>query len=254
MSEVSAAPVDAQAPAVAPASQVSIAQEPTPAQEPSQTIFARNLPPNLNELEFTMLFQNQPGYITGRVKKNKEGAPIGFVEFDSIEHSIAAKNAVALDQAGTDLVLEFSHTPRSRQTRQPPFMHYPRGHKREFRDMPLMPPHMGAMPPPAMPPQVASSSTLFVSNVPPDATPREMSHIFRNEPGFRCVRFVPHIIKTERFYSQHQGFLCFVEFDTPMDAGRALNNLQSYIMDLSTPSSPQLMITFARTQRKARHM
>jgi len=235
MSEVpAAAPVDS--------------QEPNPAQEPSQTIFARNLPATLNELEFTMLFQDQPGYITGRVKKNKEGAPIGFVEFDTIEHSIAAKNAVALDQAGTELVLEFSHTPRSRQTRQPAFMHYPRSHKRDYRDMPLMT-HMAAMPP-----QVAASSTLFVSNVPPDATPREMSHIFRNEPGFRCVRFVPHIVKSERFYSQHQGFLCFVEFDTPIDAGRALNNLQNYVMDLSTPSSPQLVITFARTQRKARRM
>jgi len=243
MTEVPAAPVEA--PAGAP---VAIPAEPNPAEEPSQTIFARNLPPTLNELQFTMLFQNQPGYISGRVKKNKEGAPIGFVEFDSIEHCIAAKNAVALDQAGTDLVLEFSHTPRSHQNRQSAFMHYPRSHKREYRDMPLMP-HMAPISR-----QVPASSTLFVSNVPPDATPREMSHIFRNEPGFRCVRFVPHIVKTERFYSQHQGFLCFVEFDTPMDAGRALNNLQSYIMDLSTPSSPQLVITFARTQRKARHM
>jgi len=244
MSEVSSAPVESQA-----AAPVAIPQEPNPVQEPSLTIFARNLPPTLNELEFTMLFQNQPGYITGRVKKNKEGAPIGFVEFDTIEHSIAAKNAVALDQAGTDLILEFSHTPRSRQTRQPVFMHYPRGHKRDYRDMP--PPHLMPPMPPMPPPQVPASSTLFVSNVPPDATPREISHIFRNEPGFRCVRFVPHIIKAERFYSQHHGFLCFVEFDTPMDAGRALNNLQNYVMDLSIPSSPQLVITFARTQRKA---
>jgi len=245
MTEVSTTPVDS-TPAAVPSTTVPVPSETNPAQEPSQTIFARNLPSSLNELEFTMLFQNHPGYITGRVKKNKEGAPIGFVEFDTIEHSIAAKNAVALDQAGTDLVLEFSHTPRSHQTRQSTFMHYPRSHKREYRDMPLIP-HM-------VPRQVPPSSTLFVSNVPPDATPREMSHIFRNEPGFRCVRFVPHIIKTERFYSQHQGFLCFVEFDTPMDAGRALNNLQSYVMDLSTPSSPQLMITFARTQRKAHRM
>jgi len=245
MTEVPAASVENPA---APAP-VAMPQETNPAQEPSQTIFARNLPPTLNELEFTMLFQNQPGYITGRVKKNKEGLPIGFVEFDTIEHSVAAKNAVALDPAGADLVLEFSHTPRSRQTRQQPFVHYTRSHKREFRDMPLMPPHMGAMPP-----QVPASSTLFVSNVPPDATPREISHIFRNEPGYRCVRFVPHLVKTERFFAQHQGFLCFVEFDSPMDAGRALSNLQNYIMDLSNPTTTQLMITFARTQRKARHV
>jgi len=247
MTEVSSAPVDASTASTVAAAPVPISQEPNPAQEPSQTIFARNLPPTLNELEFTMLFQNYAGYITGRVKKNKEGAPIGFVEFDTVEHSIAAKNAVALDQADTGLVLEFSHTPRSRQTRQAPFVHYPR-HK-QYRDMPLMPPHM-----PPIPTPVPSSSTLFVSNVPPDATPREMSHIFRNEPGFRCVRFVPHIVKPERFYTQHQTFLCFVEFDTPIDAARALNNLQSYIMDPSIPTSPQLMLTFARTQRKAHHM
>jgi len=224
------------------------AAEPNSAQEPSQTIFARNLPAHLNELEFTMLFQNYPGYVTVRVKKNKEGAPIGFVEFDTIEHSIAAKNAVAHEQAGTDLILEFSHTPRSRQTRQPPFIHFPRNHKRDYREVVPM---MGTVPPMGAP--VAPSSTLFVSNVPPDATPREMSHIFRIEPGFRCVRFVPHLPKADRFVP-HSPYLCFVEFDTPMDASRALNDLQNYQMDLSIPSSPQLMITFARTQRKTRHM
>jgi len=223
-----------------------VAAEPNPAQEPSQTIFARNLPPHLNELEFTMLFQDHPGYVSGRVKKNKEGATIGFVEFDSVENCIAAKNAVAREQAGTDLVLEFSHTPRSRQTRQYSF-HYSRNHKRDYRDMP--PPMMNPMNPMAVP----ASSTLFVSNVPPDATPREMSHIFRTEPGFRCVRFVPNMPKTDR-YVPHSPYLCFVEFDTPIDATRALNNLQNYQMDLSIPSSPQLMITFARTQRKTRHM
>jgi len=223
MTEVTPAPAQ---PATVPPATVPIPAEPNPAQEPSQTIFARNLPPHLNELEFTMLFQNHPGYVTGRVKKNKEGAPIGFVEFDSIEHSIAAKNAVALEQAGSDLILEFSHTPRSRQTRQPGFLHYPRGHKRDFRDVPLMN-HMNPMAPP-----VAPSSTLFVSNVPPDATPREMSHIFRIEPGFRCVRFVPHMPKADRFVP-HSPYLCFVEFDTPMDASRALNDLQNYQMDMS---------------------
>jgi len=231
---------------VTPAQPSTVPAETNPAQEPSQTIFARNLPAQLSEMEFTMLFQKYPGFVSGRVKKNKEGDPIGFVEFDSIDHCVSAKNAVAHEQSGTGLVLEFSHTPRSRQNR-PSFMHYPRGHKREY--MPMMthmtPPMPASMPPP--------SSTLFVSNVPPDATPREMSHIFRTEQGFRCLRFVPNI-KGDRFVSPHSPFLCFVEFETPVDAGRALNNLQNYQMDLSIPNSPQLMITFARTQRKTRHM
>jgi len=246
MTEVTPTPVATQ-PVVVPA------QEPNPAQEPSQTIFARNLPSQLNELEFTMLFQNHPGYVTGRVKKNKEGAPIGFVEFDTVEHCIAAKNAVALDQADSGLILEFSHTPRSRQTRRPTFMHYPRGHKREFREMPPPPP---MMPPPHMNPMAMApgtpSSTLFVSNVPPDATPREMSHIFRIEPGFRCVRFVSTMPKSH--FVPRTPFLCFVEFDSPMDASRALNDLQNYPMDHANPSSPQLFISFARTERKARHL
>jgi len=225
----------------------AVPAEPNPAQEPSQTIFARNLPSQLNEMEFTMLFQKYPGFVSGRVKKNKEGDPIGFVEFDSIDHCVAAKNAVAHEQSGTGLVLEFSHTPRSRQNR-PLYMHYPRGHKGGYRDMPLMT-HMAPIAAPVPPP----SSTLFVSNVPPDATPREMSHIFRTEQGFRCVRFVPNI-KGDHFVPPHSPFLCFVEFDSPVDAGRALNNLQNYQMDISIPNSPQLMITFARTQRKARHM
>jgi len=232
---------------VTPSQPSTVPAETNHATEPSQTIFARNLPSQLNEMEFTMLFQNYPGYVTGRVKKNKEGAPIGFVEFDTIEHSIAAKNAVALEQAGTDLILEFSHTPRSRQTRQPPFIHFQRNHKRDYREVVPMMTNINAMGAPVTP-----SSTLFVSNVPPDATPREMSHIFRIEPGFRCVRFVPHLPKADRFVP-HSPYLCFVEFDTPMDASRALNDLQNYQMDLSNPSS-QLIISFARTERKSRPM
>jgi len=226
----------------------AVPAEPNPAQEPSQTIFARNLPSQLNEMEFTILFQKYPGFVSGRVKKNKEGAPIGFVEFDTVEHCIAAKNAVAVEQADSGLILEFSHTPRSRQTRRPAFVHFPRNHKREFREMPLMAPHMNPM---AMSPGTPSS-TLFVSNVPPDATPREMSHIFRIEPGFRCVRFVSTMPKSH--FVPRTPFLCFVEFDTPIDASRALNDLQNYPMDHANPSSPQLFISFARTERKARHI
>jgi len=238
MTEVTPTPVATQPATVAAA----VSTETNPAQEPSKTIFARNLPSHLNELEFTMLFQKYPGYVTGRVKKNKEGAPIGFVEFDTIEHCIAAKNQVSIEQ-GDSLVLEFSHTPRSRQIHPHPFIHYPRNHRRDYREMPLMTEMEMVMAPPPVP----LSSTLFISNVPPDATPREMSHIFRNEPGYRCVRFVPS------HYGPHTRFLCFVEFNSPMDAGRALEDLQSYQMDLNNPSS-QLMISFARSERKTHHM
>lgn len=123
----------------------------------------------------------------------------------------------------------------------------------------------------------APSSTLFVTNVPPDATVREMSHIFRLFEGFRCVRFVPHVSKSGRFGSVHTPFLCFVEYETPMHATVAMNSLQDYQMDITVcfishglalffftssisvffsqnPSMPHLLITFARTQRKSQQM
>lgn len=77
------------------------------------------------------------------------------------------------------------------------------------------------------------SSTLFVTNVPPDATVREMSHIFRLFDGFRCVRFVPHVSKSSRYDSLHTPFLCFVEYETPMHATVAMNSLQDYQMDIT---------------------
>ena len=90
--------------------------------EPSKTIFARGLVPALSEFEFIHLFQKHPGFISARVKKNKDGSPIGFAEFDSIEHSVAAKEAVAQERAGTDLILEYSHTSRrNNRGRRVPF-------------------------------------------------------------------------------------------------------------------------------------
>lgn len=114
MSEVAPAPGTAQVPVAVVIGQSPVALGDVSAQyvEPSKTIFARGLAPALSEFEFIHLFQKHPGFISARVKKNRDGSPIGFAEFDTIEHSVAAKEAVAQERAGTDLVLEYSHTSR----------------------------------------------------------------------------------------------------------------------------------------------
>ena len=114
MSEVVPAPGTAQVPVAVVIGQGPVALDnvSTPYVEPSKTIFARGLAPALSEFEFIHLFQKHPGFISARVKKNKDGSPIGFAEFDTIEHSVAAKEAVTQERAGTDLVLEYSHTSR----------------------------------------------------------------------------------------------------------------------------------------------
>ena len=248
MSEVAPAPGTAQVPVAVVIGQGPVTLGDVSAQyvEPSKTIFARGLAPALSEFEFIHLFQKHPGFISARVKKNRDGSPIGFAEFDTIEHSVAAKEAVAQERAGTDLVLEYSHTSRrSNRHRHVPFpSSFPQEQKPEFHEIPLI----------SRINTTAPSSTLFVTNVPPDATVREMSHIFRLFDGFRCVRFVPHASRSARYDSLHTPFLCFVEYETPMHATVAMNSLQDYQMDITNPSMPHLLISFARTERKPPQM
>lgn len=114
MGEVNPAPGTAQVPVGVVLGQPSIAIGDVSAQyvEPSKTIFARGLAPALSEFEFIHLFQKHPGFISARVKKNKDGSPIGFAEFDTLENSVAAKEAVEQECVGTELILEYSHTSR----------------------------------------------------------------------------------------------------------------------------------------------
>lgn len=99
--------------------------------------------------------------------------------------------------------------------------------------------------PGAVPPE--ASSTLYVENVPSDATQRELSHIFRPYVGFQSVRLVP---KEARRPGEPRRFLCFVEFDTVYHAHLARNQVQGYRMDKDDTRG--LVVDFARNSRETR--
>lgn len=122
--------------------------------------------------------------------------------------------------------------------------------------VPPMPPPLGA---PQTPHHVPSqspgmsqlrlppdaSATLYVEGVPPDATRREMAHVFRPFEGFRSTRLVAK--------ENVRGPLCFAEFDDPRCASKAKDTLQGYLIDRDAPDSGALRVSFAKTQdrRKA---
>jgi len=62
---------------------------------------------------------------------------------------------------------------------------------------------------------------LFIEGVPPDATSRELHHIFRQYAGFQELR---------RVY-KGEGYLTFVTFATPAQAEFVANALEGYVFD-----------------------
>lgn len=89
-----------------------------------------------------------------------------------------------------------------------------------------------------------ASSTLYVEGLPPDASEREVAHIFRPYAGFQSIRLVPKESRVPgRFYN-----LCFVEFDSKMQATVAMTALQGYRMDLKGDTKG-ITISFAKTER-----
>jgi len=97
---------------------------------------------------------------------------------------------------------------------------------------------MGAAPPlPA-----DASATLYVEGLPRDATEREVAHIFRRfeGQGYASIRIFPKESKSGHL------LLCFVEFDFPVQAHAAMQQLQGYRLDRRSDASPALKISFSR--------
>lgn len=74
-----------------------------------------------------------------------------------------------------------------------------------------------------------ASPTLYVDNVPLDATVRELSHIFRPFPGYHSVRIIH---KEPKRPGDPKRVLCFVEFSNKFHATAARNTTQGYRMDV----------------------
>lgn len=199
-------------------------------QNPSKTLFLAELPTEFTEEQLTQHFEDCPGFKSARIRTDRNSNNVGFVEFQD-EPSCENAKQKGLELDGKPINIQFSHTKPKRtglKTR-------PEG-KHQGN---------GVMNAPFVPLSDDASTTLYVEGLPPDATIREISHIFRRIQGFQSLRFVPRESKNSGSYN-----LCFVEYETKHQAALALNQLQGYRVDKDNHKWA-LNITFAKTKRKS---
>jgi RNA recognition motif-containing protein len=92
-----------------------------------------------------------------------------------------------------------------------------------------------------------AAPTLYVEGLPLDATEREVSHIFRQMPGYLDLRIM---LKESKQHPARVFNFCFVEFDNKYHATAALHHLQGYKMEKNDVKG--LSISYAKTLRKER--
>ncbi|CAH6720253.1 protein Whi3p [[Candida] jaroonii] len=94
---------------------------------------------------------------------------------------------------------------------------------------------LARVPPPANPAdQNPPCNTLYVGNLPPDATEQELRNLFSPQKGFRRLSFRT---KTTNSTNSTHGPMCFVEFEDVAHATKALADLYGRILPRSSNSS-----------------
>lgn len=92
---------------------------------------------------------------------------------------------------------------------------------------------LARVPPPANPAdQNPPCNTLYVGNLPPDATEAELRQLFSNQQGFRRLSF-----RNKNNNGNGHGPMCFVEFDDVSFATRALAELYGSQLPRTTISN-----------------
>lgn len=133
----------------------------------------------------------------------------------------------------------FGQSPHAASTPPPHF-----GQPHHFQEMqPQQPNYLMNLPHDA-------SSTLYVEGLPPDATEREVTHIFRRfeGQGYQSLRMVA------RESSKSPGrnlYLCFVEFDNAHQATVAMHQLQGYRLEKGS-DLPGVKISYAKSKSERR--
>jgi len=231
------------------------------------TLFVTDIPNNLLESEFVNIFQNSEGFVTARLRADKNGNIVGFVEFaDQNSASIAKNKYHAYKPSVSDqgLTIRFSHGVSSKRTRDREGSGYTSFHNADRAPIPIVMPDgitpfynpfntngypvilMIIIQPSNLYPAEAST-TLYVEGLPLDATEREVAHIFRPFTGYQSLRVLRKEAKQNptRVYN-----LCFVEFDSKYQATLAMNSLNGYRMDKNDVKG--LKISYAKSERKGR--
>eukprot|EP00743_Colponemidia_sp_Colp-15_P001635 GILK01001788.1.p1 GENE.GILK01001788.1~~GILK01001788.1.p1 ORF type:complete len:303 (+),score=3.52 GILK01001788.1:48-911(+) len=125
----------------------------------------------------------------------------------------------------------------------PPTQAYDYGYSRAYGPRPV-----GVRPtrPPAPRRQ---ERAIYVEGIPPDATHRELAHIFRQCPGYTNLKLS---WKEDKRDPNMRFVFCFVNFNTPEDAQNAIHMLHGYIFDLDDPHSSTLQIQIAKASSRSR--
>jgi len=229
----------------------------------SATLFVADIPYGVSELELSELFQAFAGFKNARLRKDRLSNTVGFIDFEDANTAAVAKDRLQNYQfqgrsADKGITIQFSHpqTGTARTTRRRPEV--PRGRDRDDHSprpayLPLVTPEFSSVP---MLPSfnyanlpADASSTLYVEGLPPDATDREVAHIFRRFPSFLSVRILPRESKT----SNRTVNLCFVEFENKYQATMAMMTLQGYPMVKDpAPDEPRysLNIQYAKIKKR----
>lgn len=116
------------------------------------------------------------------------------------------------------------------QEQQPQQTSQQQGARKDMPDLSLL----ARVPPPANPAdQNPPCNTLYVGNLPPDATEQELRSLFSPQKGFRRLSFRTKTTSSASSSSNH-GPMCFVEFEDVAHATRALAELYGRILPRSS--------------------
>jgi RNA recognition motif-containing protein len=190
------------------------------------SLFIANVPQdeNVAEAALNAVLQPRPGFLALRVRANRGGIVNAFADFDSVkaaQDALQELNGVKIE--GTDVRIEFSRTHSSGQSRKA----LPHSSARPSSRGSLL--------------SRPASKTVHVTGTPPDATEREMAHIFRTLPGFLSVRVRANPRDPDGC------LMCFVEFDSALAAAACIDARQGYVMDLSSSRAENVLgLNFAK--------
>lgn len=157
----------------------------------------------------------------------------------------AAQSTIPLSDSNSSTLL--AHPMASRESGQPPQsglteqQESPTSEettsKKDLPDLSLL----AKVPPPANPAdQNPPCNTLYVGNLPPDATEQELRTLFSTQKGFKRLSFRTKnqaLSAAGQSSSHNHGPMCFVEFEDVALATRALADLYGRTLPRSGPSN-----------------